>query len=64
MGQGSYEEIDIIEKGGNYGWNGREGNECFNELCGKLGKIDNLYEGFADPIYPVPDVLLQKLNET
>ncbi len=30
MGQNQIEEIDIIEKGGNYGWRLKEANECFN----------------------------------
>ncbi len=30
VGQNLYEEVNIVEKGGNYGWNVREGTHCFN----------------------------------
>jgi glucose/arabinose dehydrogenase len=29
-GQSLYEEINVIQRGGNYGWNVREGDACFN----------------------------------
>jgi len=30
VGQSSFEEVDLVEKGGNYGWNTMEGSECFD----------------------------------
>jgi len=29
-GQNLYEEVDVVTKGGNYGWNVKEGTHCFN----------------------------------
>ncbi|HNJ67033.1 MAG TPA: PQQ-dependent sugar dehydrogenase, partial [Turneriella sp.] len=45
VGQDLFEEIDIVEKGANYGWNIREGAHCFEpkENC----KTENL----RDPVY-------------
>lgn len=35
-GQSLYEEIDVVTKGGNYGWNVKEGSVCFNADSDKL----------------------------
>ena len=46
VGQGSWEEIDLIERGGNYGWRCREGGHDFNSSgCGS---------GFIEPVSEYP----------
>jgi hypothetical protein len=39
VGQATREEVDIVEKGGNYGWNTMEGFSCFDppENCDTAG---------------------------
>jgi glucose/arabinose dehydrogenase len=34
VGQGSFEEVDIVAKGGNYGWNIMEGTHCYQPPTG------------------------------
>lgn len=31
VGQDNWEEVDIVERGGNYGWNSKEGTHCYDE---------------------------------
>jgi glucose/arabinose dehydrogenase len=51
VGQNAREEINIIEKGGNYGWKVMEGTICYrgrnsgkNDDCNKKGLIEPVYE--------------------
>ena len=40
VGQGQFEEVDIIQRGGNYGWNVMEGAHCYNSSsCNQNGLI-------------------------
>ncbi|XP_069117744.1 HHIP-like protein 2 isoform X2 [Argopecten irradians] len=48
VGQSAYEELDLLKKGVNYGWNALEGMSCFREeLCDNIGPVE-------DPIHHYP----------
>ena len=44
VGQNKWEEIDIIEKGKNYGWNIREGKHSFGQPQSKEGTTNPIFE--------------------
>lgn len=54
-GQSLYEEVSIVTKGGNYGWNVKEGTHCFNAASDKteLGScpmVDSAGNQLIDPV--------------
>jgi glucose/arabinose dehydrogenase len=54
-GQVLYEEIDVVKKGGNYGWNVKEGTHCFNAAnnrveLGSCPSVDIFGIPLTDPV--------------
>lgn len=55
VGQFHFEEIDLIEKGHNYGYNKMEGTQCYYEIgasiphCNKTGLTNPIYEYSRSP---------------
>ncbi|MBN3305915.1 HIPL2 protein, partial [Amia calva] len=47
VGQNRYEEIDIIVKGGNYGWRAKEGFECYDDKLCHNSSLDDILPIFA-----------------
>ena len=44
VGQNKVEEIDVITKGGNYGWKVKEGNSCYSGDCSRTDLIAPVWE--------------------
>lgn len=49
VGQNKYEEVDIIEKGRNYGWRAKEGFSCYDKKLCRNSSLDDVL-----PIYAYP----------
>ncbi|MBW2457133.1 MAG: PQQ-dependent sugar dehydrogenase [Deltaproteobacteria bacterium] len=54
-GQNSWEEVSIVERGGNYGWNVKEGTHCFstadpNVALDSCPEVDNRGNPLVDPV--------------
>jgi len=56
VGQNMYEEINIVENGGNYGWNVREGAHCYNASNCPTSTPEDVRGGepLLDPILEYP----------
>lgn len=55
VGYGRYEEVDVVVRGGNYGWRVREGAHCLNvemplELLAECDLVDDLGTELTDPV--------------
>ncbi|XP_026769878.3 HHIP-like protein 1 [Pangasianodon hypophthalmus] len=49
VGQNKFEEVDIIEKGGNYGWRAKEGFSCYDKKLCLNSSLDDILPIFAYP---------------
>ncbi|XP_058606600.1 HHIP-like protein 1 [Onychostoma macrolepis] len=49
VGQNKYEEVDLIEKGGNYGWRAKEGFSCYDRKLCTNSSLNDILPIFAYP---------------
>uniref|UniRef100_A0A672JKW0 Si:ch211-136a13.1 n=1 Tax=Salarias fasciatus TaxID=181472 RepID=A0A672JKW0_SALFA len=49
VGQNKYEEVDLIVKGGNYGWRAKEGFSCYDRKLCLNASLDDVLPIFAYP---------------
>ncbi|XP_067275442.1 HHIP-like protein 1 [Pseudorasbora parva] len=49
VGQNKYEEVDLIEKGGNYGWRAKEGFSCYDKKLCSNSSLNDILPIFAYP---------------
>ncbi|KAM9359118.1 HHIP-like protein 1 [Symphorus nematophorus] len=49
VGQNKYEEVDLILKGGNYGWRAKEGFSCYDRKLCQNSSLDDVLPIFAYP---------------
>jgi glucose/arabinose dehydrogenase len=56
VGQNAYEEIDLVEQGGNYGWNVREGRHCYQSSSCPDTTLDDVRGGepLREPVIEYP----------
>ncbi|XP_055969682.1 HHIP-like protein 1 [Sorex fumeus] len=49
VGQNRFEEVDLVERGRNYGWRAREGFECYDRSLCANASLDDVLPIFAYP---------------
>ncbi|KPP61723.1 HHIP-like protein 1-like [Scleropages formosus] len=49
VGQNKYEEVDVIERGKNYGWRAKEGFACYDKKLCANSSLDDVLPIFAYP---------------